>query len=94
MATPIEFPEQNWLLAKPADMTDEQCCSLPCFVDQTQVVSCWKLTEEELEEINRNGGKIYMGVYGASTPPIWLQPQNPFARPDEQAEVLGVSQAQ
>lgn len=35
------------------------------------VVSCWKLTREELEEVNRTG-KIWLTVLGASMPPVIL----------------------
>ncbi|MBG8556167.1 hypothetical protein [Hymenobacter guriensis] len=93
MATPVEFPEQNWLLKKPDSMSDDECVSLPCFVDNQQVVSCWAFTPEEMAVLNANGGKLYMGVYGQSTPPIWLSPRNPFVRPDEQTEVIGTSLA-
>jgi len=73
-------------------MSDEQCSSLPCFVDNTQVVSCWQLTQEECEEIGRTG-KIWLGVLGASTPPAWLSGINPFQQPEQPNETLGSSQA-
>ena len=77
VATPIEFPEQNYVLGKPKDWTDEQCVPLPCFIDQSQVVSCWQLTQQECEEIGRTG-KLFIGVAGATTPPIWITSINPF----------------
>ena len=40
MANPCASLEQNWELKKPESMSDEECSSLPCFVDNTQVVSC------------------------------------------------------
>lgn len=91
MASPSEFPEQNWLLGKPVDMTDEQCSALPCFIDAEQVVSCWQLTQEECEEIGRTG-KVFIGVRGASTPAMWLTGINPFSQPGVPNEVLGISQ--
>jgi hypothetical protein len=80
MATPVEFPEQNHVLGKPKDWTDEQCASLPCFINEEQVVSCWLLSQEECEEIGRTG-RVYIGVFapaGNGTPPVWIQGTNPF----------------
>jgi hypothetical protein len=35
---------------------------LHCFRNGVVVVSAWKLTAEELEEVNRNGGVVFMSV--------------------------------
>ena len=80
MALPIEFPEQNSVLGKPKDWTDEQCAPLPCFINDEQVVSCWQFTTEELAEIARTG-RVFIGVFappGTGTPPVWISGTNPF----------------
>jgi len=35
------------------------------------VQSCWKLSQEEIEEVAKNG-KIYFSIYGNTHPPICL----------------------
>lgn len=46
------------------------------------VVSCWKPSREELEEIMLTG-RVWLVVLGESMPPVWLQSQNPqsWAKP-------------
>jgi hypothetical protein len=58
---PIEFIEQNKTLGKPESMTDEECGSLPVFSDGNQCISCWQLTDEEIEKIKETKC-IWLGV--------------------------------
>lgn len=76
---PIKFKEQNHCIQKPESMTDEQCNSLPCHIDYKnhQVISCWELTKEELEFINKTG-KIYLSVMDIPPPPVALCVTPPF----------------
>jgi hypothetical protein len=79
---PTSFDESNHVLDKPKDMAREQCDALSVFVGQTQdglpvVISCWKLTKEELEQINKTG-RVWLWVYGAGMPPVSLTVENPF----------------
>lgn len=73
-------------------MTDDECSALPCFVDNRQVVSCWQFSPEEVAEIVRTG-RIYLGVLGASTPPVWVTGTNPFTYPDQPNDIIGSTQA-
>lgn len=74
---PVEFDEQTIILGKPEVMTDEECAPLPVFRDGKQVISCWELTKEDLEEVARTG-KVYLCVTGGSHPPLHLQTESPF----------------
>ena len=77
---PVEFDEQNGTLSKPPSMTDEECLPLPVFRDGKDVISCWELNKEDLEEINKTG-KIYLGILSGNTqPPVWLSVENPFIK--------------
>lgn len=70
---PIEFEEQNLVLGKPPNMTDEECVSLPCYSGENQIISKWMLTPEEVEHV-LNHGYIWVRVYGGVTsPPILPQ---------------------
>jgi hypothetical protein len=73
----VDFPEENITFTKPADMTDEECGSLPAYSDGTQVVSCWELTPEDLQRINETC-RIWLGVCMPIPPPVWLTTENPF----------------
>ncbi len=80
---PCSFTEANVVLDRPPDMTADQCDPLSVLRTSTEqgmpvVVSCWKLTQEELAEIVRNGGRIWLTVYGQTMPPVSLSGQRPF----------------
>lgn len=50
---PIEFPEQNFTYAK----DQKEYLPLPCHREQVQphrVISCWELTDEEVQDIIKN----------------------------------------
>ena len=55
MANPVGFEGANHLICAPEGSTPEECCDLPVAQDEIQTVSCWRLTPEELEEVNRTG---------------------------------------
>ena len=65
---PIKFPEANTYATSEADNVQP----LPCHVsgDHQQVISCWKLSKEELELIQETG-VVYLSVLTYGTP---LQP--------------------
>lgn len=79
---PTHFEQVNFEFLKPADMTDEQCGSLPVHkgVDQNGfpvIVSCWKLNYEELKLIQETG-QIYLIITGTGMPPVSVAVENPF----------------
>lgn len=75
------------ILGKPQGMTDEQCGSLPIFrdIEHNQMISCFELTQDEIEEIQKTG-RIYLGVAGMNHPPVWLQVETPFIQLDSYEE--------
>lgn len=81
MAFPASFPESDAFLSAPEGMDEEQCSPLAIArVDCNglpTVVSCWKLTAEELAEINRTG-RVWLGIAGATMPPAWISGVSPF----------------
>lgn len=82
MAFPTSFDESNAVLGRPDGVTDEQCGPLSiAYARQPDgipnVVSCWKLTREELDEINRTG-RVWIGVLGEGMPAIWVSGVSPF----------------
>lgn len=78
------FDEANTVLGKPADMTHEQCeAASVCrtqYDDGTPVViSCWKVTKEELEEIQRTG-RVWLTIVGQTMPPAHVGGISPFGK--------------
>lgn len=76
------FNESDGVLSKPSDMSVEQCDPLSIARRVTQdnvpvVISCWKLTKDELEEFGRTG-RIWLLVVGNSMPPVSLTANSPF----------------
>lgn len=75
---PVHFEQMNRILARPPNMTEEQCASLPIFTDGTVCVSCWEPTIEELAELARTG-RVYLLVHsGYTQPPVRLTTLLPF----------------
>jgi hypothetical protein len=83
---PTSFPEQNFVYSKPSSMTDEQCMDLNVWRGKTSdnfpaIISCWKLSKEDLEEIQRTG-VIWLSITGNGMPPVSLFTENPFVQQD------------
>ena len=80
---PVSFDESNGVLGEPAEIHGiESNCQSVCFSNhngQPVVISCWKMTKEELEEINRTG-RVWMGMFGTVAPPMWLSGTKPFLK--------------
>jgi hypothetical protein len=96
MATAIDFPQRNDYMGKPETMSNNQVYALPIArivtyipgvidrapAQQTHAhVSCWKLTEEELEEVKRTG-QVFLKVIGTSTYPLSIHGKLPIYEGD------------
>lgn len=78
---PSDFDESNHVLDKPGDMDREECDPLCVEIGTVRVgfgdtplpvvQSCWKLSAEELEEVNRTG-RIWLTIVGRTMPPVML----------------------
>jgi hypothetical protein len=80
---PSSFYESNGVLDRPSGSTEEQCGPLSVWRGPHPnglplVISCWKLTKEELEEINRTG-RVWLWVCGTTMPPVILTATTPFS---------------
>ena len=97
MATAIDFTDRNDFIGKPKEMTDNQVYALPVCRLITHIpgptaadpservpahVSCWKLTEEEIEEIKRTG-VVYLKVIGHGMVPLSIHGKKPIYRGDD-----------
>lgn len=77
------FEESNAVLSKPDCMTHEECTPLCVYqgVESTQnmpvIISCWKITKEELEILQKTG-RIWLHVLGTAMPPLALDLRHPF----------------
>ena len=78
MAHPIGFSQANQILGRPPSMTAAECSSLEVYRDEKMTISKWQLSDEELEELKRNGGKLFVSVLGTLHPPILPSPLDPF----------------
>lgn len=78
---PVAFDEENAVLDSPPQIADI-CEPLSVWVGQSQtgiplVISCWKVTLEEIIEIQRTG-RIWLTVMGAGMPPVQVSGTKPF----------------
>lgn len=84
---PTSFEESNFVYGKPKGWTDEMCMDLPVWkgdvpiddvgTTQPSIISCWRLSKEDLEEIQRTG-QIWLSITGTGMPPVSLFTENPF----------------
>lgn len=78
------FDEETDVLGPPPGMTAEDCDVLSVWRglvnDHVTVISCWKPTTEEMEEIKRTG-RVWLMVWGNTMPPVTLLGSSPFKPP-------------
>lgn len=82
MAFPAGFDEANGILDKPLGMNYDECECLSVlranYGNGTPVViSCWKLTLEEMAEVQRTG-RVWLAIYGVTMPPAIVHGVKPF----------------
>jgi len=76
------FEEANKVFDKPTTMSHDECESLSVLqsIDQNGnpvIVSCWKPTQEELDEITKTK-RVWCIFYGTGIPPHCLSGIKPF----------------
>lgn len=77
---PCSFPESNGYYDRPENMPECEVLSTFTGKDlggQLVVISCWKPTKEELEEIN-NTGRIWVWHFGTPLQPHAVTGTSPF----------------
>lgn len=79
---PSSFDQANCIFDKPEDMTYDECSALDTHIGtlpngDTVVISCWKATLEELQEIMKTG-RVWCFHYGEGLQPHALSGHNPF----------------
>lgn len=92
MAEAAAFDEGNTILDPPTGVSLEDCdvlnvCKgvLPNGIPV--VISCWKITTEELEEITRTG-RIWLMVWGDTMPPAAVVGNKAVIFPSPQRPVI------
>ncbi len=78
------FPQANTVLDPPPGMTLDDCTVLNVWRGITPdnipvVVSCWKPSKEELEQIQKTG-RVWLWVWGQTMPPVALDVDHPFGK--------------
>lgn len=82
MAHAIGFTQANFIFQRPQGMTAEQCSSLEVYRDANYSISKWQFSDEEIEELKKNGGKVFiMIMMGGAQPPVYITPIVPFDQP-------------
>lgn len=79
---PASFNESNVVLSRPRDLTAEQCDPLSVWRGRLEdgtpaVVSCWKLTADDLRRLAETG-RVWLVVMGHRMPPVALTSESPF----------------
>lgn len=76
---PVSFEQENNLLSCPEELEgdDLNVCIAKTKGDLPIIISCWKITKKELEEIKKTG-RLWLCVYGTAMPPVALSTESPF----------------
>lgn len=78
MAHQIGFREANDIVKPPEGMSPAECMSLEVFRNEKYCISRWQFTNEELEELKKNGGKAYLVFLSQTQPPVRIDVMTPF----------------
>lgn len=78
---PSSFPEANAILGPPRGSTEDDVGSLfvwrGLYDGKRVVLSCWRLSQEELEEVKRTG-RVWVYLWGESMPPALVSGEHPM----------------
>lgn len=83
---PINFPQANALMTRPAGMAEEQCADVDAWVGELVdegtrvIVTVWQPTPAEMAELSQ-GKPVFLWCYGLM-PPVALATRNPFENPE------------
>lgn len=67
MAAPVGFEGANTLISGEA----MGCNDLETFRTETEIISCWRLSAEELEIVAATG-VVWLSVWGGGQPPVLI----------------------
>lgn len=80
MAEAVSFPESNDYLSPPEGMTLEECSVLSIARAEVRgfpvILSCWKLEQDELDEVVRTK-RVWLMSLGSSMSPIIVMGTRP-----------------
>lgn len=84
---PTAFDGENLVLDKPPTMSADECGAISMRRDVTPsgmpiMISCWKITKEELEILAKTG-RIWLTICGNLVPPVRLTVERPFVLEDK-----------
>lgn len=83
---PERFAQKNFTFTKPEGMTEEQCGDLEVWRGNVPlpggqiypaIISCWRLSPEELAEVNKTG-VVWLEIISNGMPPVSLNGFNPI----------------
>lgn len=74
---PVDFPCRNLTLGPPPGLTEEECRPLPVFFDGRMYVSCWELSDADIEEILKTR-KVWLCISNPAHPPVWVDTKPMF----------------
>ena len=78
----VAFDQENTYLDPPDGVNSDICSPLPVCRGTLSngievMISCWKLTKEELEIINKTG-RVWLMIAGDKHPMVELMGESPF----------------
>jgi len=71
MGQAIDFPGSNCRLGPPEGVSEEEVYTMNVYRGQGHFVSCWYLTDTEIEEIIKSRC-VWLAVMGNGAPPTYV----------------------
>lgn len=71
MGRPVDFAGTNMTLGPPKGMTEDQVQTVKAYHGNGQFVLCWKMSPEELDEINATG-MVWLSLMGTGLQPSFV----------------------
>ena len=83
MAETVNFPEANTRMNAPDSM--DTCEDIVAFRGPETIITCWKLTDTELKQIQKTG-IVWLHLWGDRMQPAYIGADRPFEAPTKEVD--------
>ena len=77
MASPVGFEGCRNYIRAPKGMSSDECIDLPCHRTLSSVLSCWRLTDDELKKLAVTG-VLWVEIMGDTMLPLRVLGHSPI----------------
>ncbi len=83
------FPQANQVIHPPPGVSADECEPMNVFMGHDPAgkpvtIACWKMTQQEIEHLLKNGGRLWIWIMGHGMCPIAPVVVSPWEPPAEE----------